>query len=784
MCVAEVAMADDASRESKREARAHFRAGTFLWHGGGAMSRALLGLASVIAVASFTGCGTRACKPGTILVDVSLEGGADAADTFVITVLVDAETQTATVPHPSGARHGTLEVDFAAGYPQGKTVTLTVDAFGAGRPLASGSAAPTRLTASCASLSVDLRATSAAPDMAEPQESSGTVPGAPDMTAPVAPRLIAPPSTSTVTSQQPTFKWTVPASATDVAFELCRDRPCTNKLMATVAVDASGTSGTPAVALPSGVLFWRVTATIQGVRQTSATWEVWVGARTATKASTSFGTVLDVNGDGFADVIAGARYAKDVTGNQAGRAYLYFGSPSGLGPELQLLDAGAGPGSIFAGSVASAGDVNGDGYADAIVGAMNAKDAAGNWGEGRAYLYLGSPHGLATTTQILDEHNGATAYFGESVASAGDVNGDGYADVIVGAGGAKGAGDAGTGRVYLYFGSASGLGTTPQLLKARDEGYSNFGYSVASAGDVNGDGYADVIVGAEGAKDAAGNAGAGRAYLYLGGSGGLSATPQLLDGRDGAVAAFGIAVASAGDVNGDGYADVIVGAEGAADAAGNMGAGRAYLYLGGPSGLGATPQLLDGRSGPSARFGVTVASAGDVNGDGYADVVVGASYAKDAAGEMNAGCAYLYLGGQSGLGDTPQLLDGRDGAVARFGTSVAGAGDVNGDGWADVVVGAENAKDAAGNPSAGRAYLYFGGIHGLAITPQLVDGPAGGSGLFGGSVASFDDVTLDRFCPSSCRRTIRGRRRICGPGGGRRVLSLRRQRHPVSAGPY
>jgi hypothetical protein len=573
--------------------------------------------------------------------------------------------------------------------------------------------APRMVGLDLGAVSVDSSASNIGGDDLESEDASDLAPD----TTPILPRLISPLSTSTVTSQQPTFKWSIPLGATGVQVDLCRDSACTNEVATPVAVDASGTSGTPTAALPAGALFWRVSVLVAGIRQRSATWEFWVGTRTATKTSTSFGTVLDVNGDGYADVIVGARHAKD---------------------------------------------------------------AAGNANAGRTYCYLGGPGGLATTPQLLDGRDGAGALFGLSVASVGDVNGDGYADVIVGAYGAKGA----AGRAYLYLGSPGGLATTPHLLDGPDGPSASFGIAVASAGDVNGDGYADVIVGADNAKDAAGNAHAGRAYLYLGGPGGLATTPQLLDGRDGGDARFGSSIASAGDVNGDGYADVVVGARLAKDAAGNSEAGRAYLYLGGPAGLATTPQLLDGRDGADALFGSSIASAGDVNGDGYADVIVDAFDARDAAGNAEAGRAYLYLGGPGGLTTTPQLLDGRDGAHAYFG-SVASAGDVNGDGYADVIVGAVGANDAAGHPFAGRAYLYLGGSGGLTMTPQLLDGRDGANAFFGSSVASADDVKGDGYASAARLFTAAVARADANRGAAsRRQAASCRRSHPVSPKPY
>ena len=206
----------------------------------------------------------------------------------------------------------------------------------------------------------------------------------------------------------------------------------------------------------------------------------------------------------------------------------------------------------------------------------------GQLDEGRAYVYLGSAAGLAATAAWTAEGDQAGANFGWSVATAGDVNGDGYADVIVGAA-YYDNGQVDEGRAYVYLGSAAGLAATAAWTAESDQASANFGNSVATAGDVNGDGYADVIVGAYLYDN--GQADEGRAYVYLGSAAGLAATAAWTAESDQAIADFGYSVATAGDVNGDGYADVIVGAflydNGQADE------GRAYVYLGSAAGLAA-----------------------------------------------------------------------------------------------------------------------------------------------------------------------------------------------------
>jgi hypothetical protein len=316
-------------------------------------------------------------------------------------------------------------------------------------------------------------------------------------------------------------------------------------------------------------------------------------------------------------------------------------------------------------SVASAGDVNGDGYADVIVGAPFYD--AGETDEGAAFVFLGSAAGIAsgnpTSAHRQLESNQDGANLGASVASAGDVNGDGYDDVIAGAGG-YGAGEAGEGAAFIFLGSAAGIvGNDPASAHARlesDQADANL-RAVASAGDVNGDGYADVIVGAHNYD--AGLTNEGAAFIFLGSSTGIAngdpgnAHAQL-EGNQ-ASALMGLSVASAGDVNGDGYGDVIVAAYNYD--AGQTDEGAAFIFLGSASGIAdgspatAHAQLESNQGtetaggGNPAHMGYQAASAGDVNGDGYSDVIVSALFYD--AGQTDEGAAFIFLGSASGIAD-------------------------------------------------------------------------------------------------------------------------------------
>ena len=417
----------------------------------------------------------------------------------------------------------------------------------------------------------------------------------------------------------------------------------------------------------------------------------------------------DVNGDGYSDVIIGSYWYDDGANTNEGRAFVYYGSATGLPATPSNTPDDADQGFAWFGcSVASAGDVNGDGYSDVIIGAYRYDDGA-NTDEGRAFVYHGSATGLsASPNSTPDDANQAGAFFGISVASTGDVNGDGYSDVIIGADNYDDGPNIIEGRAFVYHGSATGISASPNSTPDdADQPGASFGHSVASAGDINGDGYSDVIIGAYNLSDG-GNPNEGRAFVYHGSAIGLSATPNSTpDDADQAVAFFGFSVASAGDVNGDGYSDVIIGAKYYDDGA-NSDEGRAFVYHGSATGLSATPNSTpDDCNQALAEFGFCVASAGDVNGDGYSDVIIGAHYYNDGVNNFE-GRAFLYHGSASGLSATPNSTpDDADQADSGFGYSVAAAGDVNGDGYSDVIIGADHFHDG-GNSWEGRAFLYNG----------------------------------------------------------------------------
>jgi hypothetical protein len=444
----------------------------------------------------------------------------------------------------------------------------------------------------------------------------------------------------------------------------------------------------------------------------------------------------DVNGDGYDDVIVSAlRYDTGVA--NGGVALVFHGSASGIASggadAADTRIEGDGYKGELGSSVAGAGDVNGDGYDDIIVGAWH-YDVLGAW-DGIALIYHGGPSGIANggpadadTRLVGDQLDGE---FGMRVAGVGDVNADGFDDVMV-ASYAYEYGESMEGAAFLYHGGPAGIpsggpGTADSRLESDRAGGLLVG--VAGAGDVNGDGYADVILGAYGYDVGDPKFADGAVFVYHGGPAGIaSGGPDLADAMIWGLPQgiqLGFRVAGAGDVNADGFDDVIV--SGGFYDAGEQDEGAAFVFHGGPAGIASGGlEVADAVLESNQEFawmGFGVAGAGDVNGDGYDDVIVGAMRWEDEGDDRDTGAAFIYLGWAAGIGhggpDRAHEKLKPDIATRIFGSDVAGAGDVNGDGYDDVVVGASG-SNFPDNPG-GAAFVYHGKAFELPILPVDID---------------------------------------------------------------
>ncbi|WP_052055913.1 FG-GAP repeat protein [Myxosarcina sp. GI1] len=461
----------------------------------------------------------------------------------------------------------------------------------------------------------------------------------------------------------------------------------------------------------------------------------------------------DINGDGLDDFIIGAPGAGlalksyDEYGqiyylsDGRGEAYVAFGREGGFGAEFDLNKLNGNNGFIVRGlnerdllgqEVSGAGDINGDGFDDFIVSTSYINDS-----RGEAHVIFGRANGFNLNFDLasLDGKNGFTIQginkndrLGFAISNAGDVNGDGFDDLIVGAFNVKVGDNVSAGEVYVIFGREEGFdanfdlnnlngnnGFTVRGLNGRD----SLGQAVSNAGDINSDGFDDLVIGAP-------NAEAGRKYSYKGeayiifGKDGFSANFDLnnFNGNNGFTVSgrnerdfLGSAISNAGDVNGDGFDDIIIGAPDGDGFSSNSNSyrGEAYVIFGRKSGFDVSFDLnkLDGSNGfklqgidISDELGSAVSSAGDVNGDGFDDIIVSApffdnyTYGDDS---NNFGAAYIVFGSDKGFDPALDIadLDVTEGFTFQgvkpshlFGREVSNAGDINGDGLSDLIVGA------------------------------------------------------------------------------------------------
>jgi hypothetical protein len=366
-------------------------------------------------------------------------------------------------------------------------------------------------------------------------------------------------------------------------------------------------------------------------------------------------------------------------------------------------------------TVAALPDVNGDGIADIAVGSL-----LSTTNRGRVYIYSGATS--QRLFQLVSPHPEEEGFFGNAISGIPDVNGDGIPDIVVGAPhDSPGTSPAQNGRAYIYSGANGQL--LHKLLPVAPVEYGLFGYTVAGIQDVNGDGFGDVVIGAPYERSRTGSHQGGRVHIYSGATGrhirSLHSGGEQHDGH------FGEAVAVIGDLDGDGFQDILIGSPKERPDR----AGRVYIYSGRTGRI--IRKLLPPVAVEDMRFGEAVAAVPDTNGDGIPDIIVGAPRIFERTGR-----AYLFSGANGQLLRVFQSPANQIGG--RFGASVAGVPDVTGDGRGDIIIGAYHENPGFSPDKVGRAYIYDGATGRLfskLLPPRALE-----EEHFGHSVAGMPDT--------------------------------------------
>jgi len=466
----------------------------------------------------------------------------------------------------------------------------------------------------------------------------------------------------------------------------------------------------------------------------------------------------DVNGDGLDDVIIGAPGGI----NNMGESYVVYGSTSGFSSPIDAFTLNGSDGFSIVGidaqdysgwSVSGAGDVNDDGIDDIIIGAPRA-DPGGRSQAGEAYVIYGRTNGFPAVVELssLDGTNGfqlngitALGLCASSVSGAGDVNNDGIDDIIIGAHNVSSA----AGESYVVYGKVDNYSTPFELSSingtngfriAGTENLAYSGWSVSGAGDFNNDGADDVIIGAYKASPDE-RIYVGKSYVVYGQTNSFNWRILLsdLNGTNGfqlngvdASDRCGFSVSGAGDLNDDGIDDIITGAPGLGGSH-----GESYVVYGSSLGFPAVFEFssLDGTNGFqingydfASYSGYSVSDAGDVNGDGIDDIIIGAENARPCNNMMAAGESYLVYGRTNAFPAIFELssLDGSNGVQFNgidesdnSGYSVSSAGDMNGDSIDDIIIGAPYA-DPYGVGAAGESYVVYGSTGMVLSAPPQI----------------------------------------------------------------
>lgn len=526
--------------------------------------------------------------------------------------------------------------------------------------------------------------------------------------APGAPRLIAPVSAAEV-GTRPTLRWARPSRGGAVRVELCRDRAMRRDCQAHTV---DGVALTPPSDLARGPWFWRAAGTRDPPGQ-SPIWAFITRPRMGDRVRVG---PRDLHGDGVDDLVVGAySAAAALSANRSGAVYAYAGA-AGRPPTPQRVWTGSFPEEAF-GRGLSLGDLTGDGIAELLIAADLPAGGATPF-RGAVSVFLGAPTGPTAAPQrtILPRHHA----FGASLAVVGDLDGDGFGDAVLASSSAPSGPIAAL--LSVHRGGPEGPAPDPwQVVRVAGPAREVI---VAPGGDLDGDGFADVIVATPHDDDGARRR-VGAVRVLRGGPTGLTDAPAAALRGGAPDELLGWALANVGDLDGDGHDEVALGAPGAG---GGVGAVRVLRgSVDGPR-LERVVEL----PGPAAglRFGTSVAAIGDVNGDGRSDFAVGAP-----AEGVEPGRVFVFHGAQGDVPTVAAVTLRGDSARAAFGGAVTGLGDLDGDGYDDIAVGEYAADAARGDSGAGRVLLYRGSPAGLVPTPFATLEPMVRGGYFGRRLA-------------------------------------------------
>ncbi len=522
-----------------------------------------------------------------------------------------------------------------------------------------------------------------------------------------APRQIAPISGAIVASRSPRFSWSPVAGGDASILEICSDAMCAH-VLATVESTTS-MAASPRVLGP-GLWFWRMRGRVGGVAgtRTSPIWEVSVGFEDRPTSAT-IGYTVDFNRDGLADFVAGAPSADSAV---PGEAVVMLGVAGGLPVAGTILHSPRGSLSEFGASTA-VGDVNGDGFSDVVMGfATRGATAFG------LSVHLGGDRGISDSPDaFIDPPATARSMFGATLAFVGDLNADGYGDVVATDNFAVGTPG---GSAYVLLGGAAGLGPVPSVIPSPAPTAHTFGTSLAGIGDADADGFADFVIGAP--VDAPTGS---LAYIFRGGTDGASsARPVVLADPTLTDATIGQNVARAGDVDGDGFADVLL-SRWPSSTTSTEGAVLVVFGGAGPALGSARVTIVPPSTATGLYVTIFAGSIGDVDNDGYSDfaLAMAGSDAGNVVWQRGSSTRSFPLGG-SGLTRASSRCGGRQ--VSATGS----AGDVDGDRAPDLLVGCSSIR-VAGITSPPDLIYLFRSRAGTLDPPVAIPSAVGADNQFG-----------------------------------------------------